>query len=125
MFEIVVRRKFRAGHALHAYRDQDESVHVHDWLIEVKLNSDHLDQSGCAVDFLKVDELLDEVLVPFQEKSLNQVEYFKTISPSAENFAKYLYNNLKDALVLKGVDLMSVNVWEDELHGVIYTEGRS
>ncbi|MFH1874171.1 MAG: 6-carboxytetrahydropterin synthase [Pseudomonadota bacterium] len=122
MFEVIVKKKIKAAHALLNYQGGEEASHFHDWLIEVKLRSKQLDQAGCAIDFAVVDKVLDEILISIKDKALNQLVCFENISPSAENFAKYVYDKIGAALVLEQTSLMSVGVWEDEEHGVTYCE---
>jgi 6-pyruvoyltetrahydropterin/6-carboxytetrahydropterin synthase len=109
----------KASHGLLNYRGANEPIHEHDWLIEVKLAARDLGQSGIAVDFTEVDNLLDKIIVPFKDQELNKFEPFNELSPSAENFAKYIYDKLNPALDPQAA-LVSVSVWEDDCHGVLY-----
>lgn len=116
MFEISVRKHFWASHALVNYMGADEAPHGHDWICEVKIAAEKLDKSGCAMDFVKVDKLLDEITGPFTGRLINELEAFAEKSPSAENIAEYIFNNFSRKM--DGVKC--VTVWEDANHSASY-----
>ncbi len=120
MFEVIVKKRFSASHTLKNYKGKDEAPHSHDWTIEAKIGSLKLDMSGCAVDFHDIDRAMDEILKPFSGGTID--EKMIKASPSAENFAKHIFEKLSSSLKNGGAQLISITAWEDEEHGATYTE---
>ena len=110
---IRVKRKFNAAHFLTDYHGSPEPLHGHTWGVEVYIDAHELDKGGMGVDFVEIDDLLKEILPDY--KLLNYVFEF---SPSAENVAKWIYDQLKP----KYPTLRKVVVWETENCGAEYFE---
>jgi len=121
MFEVIVKKTFFASHGLRHYGGENEAIHDHQWIIEAKFTCSVVDNSGCAIDFRDIDRAFQEILTPFQGTTLNDLDYFKTISPSAENIACFVYEQLSKILKGKAARLSSITAWEDEEHGATYT----
>jgi len=117
MFEITVRRKFMASHALTNADGSSEKTHEHEFAAEIKIASKKLDESGCAVDFRDVDSALDEVMGGLEGKTLHETENFSNLSSSAENIAKYIFDSLSG---ISNFGITSVTVWEDLDHGASF-----
>ena len=112
MFEISVRASFSGAHRLKGYRGKCESLHGHNWDVEVFVAAKKLDPAGLSIDFKLLKKKLNDVLVTLDHCDLNDMVFFKKYNPSAENIAKYLYTSLKKALKNDKVSLKRVSVWE-------------
>ena len=112
MFEVSVKESFSGAHRLKGYRGKCESLHGHNWDVEVFVAAKKLDHSGLSIDFKVLKNKLNGVLVSLDHSDLNGVAFFKKINPSAENIAKYIFVNLKKALKGEKVSLRRVSVWE-------------
>ncbi len=110
MFELQVESHFSSAHHLLNYEGKCENVHGHNWKVEITVQGKELDKSGMLVDFKILKQHLNEVLEGLDHKDLNSLEELKDISPSSENIAKYIYNELKAGLP----QLKRVSVWETE-----------
>jgi 6-pyruvoyltetrahydropterin/6-carboxytetrahydropterin synthase len=64
-----------------------------------------------VMNFQTLKEMVDNIVAEFANKSLNEFSYFRQNNPSAENAAKYIYEELKPKLP-KGVKLRSISVVE-------------
>ena len=62
---------------------------------------------------------MHKVLDSLDHKHLNSISYFKSINPSSENIAKFIYNNLKKQVS----GLKSVTVWESDSCSASYDRG--
>jgi 6-pyruvoyltetrahydropterin/6-carboxytetrahydropterin synthase len=111
-WDLVVRQKFSAAHFLENYKGKCEKMHGHTFEIEVHFRTRVLDKSGISMDFGIIKEYLRQ-LVP-DHKVLNEVYDF---SPSAENLAKYFFEQIK----LKH-PVIRVMVWESDDAGAAYAE---
>jgi len=75
-----------------------------------------------VIDFREVDNALIEIINLYQGTVLNDLDIFSKESPSAENIAKHLFNELSKILKSKkDIYLSSISVWEDAEHGATYT----
>lgn len=111
MFTVHVESVFHASHQLTFADGSRESSHRHDWRVIAGVDSYELNGDGLVMDFHQLKELLDGVVAEFENKSLNEIDYFKRNSSSAENAARYIYEKLENKLP-KGVRLRNVKVFE-------------
>ena len=112
MFEVSVRASFSGAHRLKGYRGKCESLHGHNWDVEVFVAAKKLDAGGLSIDFRVLKNKLNVVLDSLDHRDLNGIDFFKKTNPSAENIAKYIYANFKRALKGQKVSLRRVSVWE-------------
>ena len=108
MYSIKVEGYFSAAHNLRGYKGKCESLHGHNWKVEVELCADVLDKIGMLADFKIIKKQLNAVLEKLDHSYLNKLAYFKKVNPTSENIAKFIYDHL--ALKVEGLDL--VRVWE-------------
>ena len=121
MFEVTIEETFAAGHALRNYRGKCENVHGHNYRAEVTLRGAELDAIGLLVDFVELKRVVHAVLDRMDHQWLNDFPPFDAINPSAENMAKYIYDEVSAALTAKeGVRVASVRLWETDTASAIY-----
>ncbi|MFH1784175.1 MAG: 6-carboxytetrahydropterin synthase QueD [bacterium] len=127
MYELTVTRTFNAAHNLRNYKGKCESVHGHNWKVDVTLRGVELDKSGMVLDFKEIKKATEKVLSKLDHKHLNKIVPFNRISPSSENIARYIYEKLASQQVflrkkvLGKYWLYRVMVWETETSRVAYT----
>ncbi len=112
MFEVSVKGSFSGAHRLKGYRGKCESLHGHNWDVEVFVATKKLDHGGLSIDFKVLKNKLNGVLASLDHSDLNGVAFFKKVNPSAENIAKYIFVNFKKALKREKLSLRRVSVWE-------------
>ena len=125
MFEVAVEHTFAAGHALRHYRGKCENVHGHNYRCQVTLEGEELDSIGLLVDFVEVKRLIREVVERLDHRFINDLEPFTVINPSAENLAKYFYDESNTRLqsVTSGrVRVKDVTVFETDTTTAKYSE---
>src|SRR5258708_17038 len=98
MFDVCVEQTFAAAHALRNYKGGCENTHGHNFKVRVSLQGDQLDQAGLLVDFLDVKALMDGAIGRLDHQFLNEVKPFDTINPSAENIARYFFDEMSRGL---------------------------
>jgi 6-pyruvoyltetrahydropterin/6-carboxytetrahydropterin synthase len=108
-FEITVKSTFSASHQLRLYDGSLEALHGHNWTVVVTVGAEQLDSIGVVMDFHVLERRIGEILKPFQDRHLNQVEPFINCNPSAENVALHIARNLK---LPERVSLLAVEAWE-------------
>jgi 6-pyruvoyltetrahydropterin/6-carboxytetrahydropterin synthase len=91
MFEITVEAGFSSGHYLRNYRGKCENPHGHNYRVLVTLAGEELDAAGLLVDFKLLKTLLSPVVDRIDHQMLNDLDPFTELNPSAENLARYFY----------------------------------
>ena len=122
MFEIYVEGSFSAGHALRGYKGKCENPHGHNYKVRLTLSGPGLDETGLLCDFVVLKQAMREVMASLDHKNLNDQAPFDQINPSAENLAKYFYDQASGRLPENGagVRLSSVTVWETDTTAATY-----
>lgn len=113
MFTIKVTSSFHAGHQI-KFAKTAEPYHIHDWLVEAAVAGKTLDENGLLFDFVKFKRIIEEIISPFDDKALEDFDYFKGVNTSAENVAKYIFDTIKKQLP-PSVTLLYIEV--TEAHG--------
>jgi 6-pyruvoyltetrahydropterin/6-carboxytetrahydropterin synthase len=122
MYELKIVTDFSAAHRLNNFYGKCESLHGHNWKVEVFLRGDRLDEAGLVRDFGVVKAKAREVLAELDHKYLNDLPAFSQQNPSSENLARYLYERLGAALNNDSVRVSRVSVWESHNSCASYFE---
>ena len=116
MFEVSVEEVFPAGHSLRNYHGKCENVHGHNYRVCVTVQGADVDENGLLVDFAVVKKLVRAVKDRLDHQFLNDLEPFDKINPSAENIAKYFYDEVAGGLhVPNGARVSEVKIWETDI----------
>jgi 6-pyruvoyltetrahydropterin/6-carboxytetrahydropterin synthase len=92
MYEVTVERGFSSGHFLRNYKGKCENPHGHNYKVRITLCGKTLDQAGLLLDFRDLKHVMRPVIDRIDHQMLNDVEPFTTINPSAENLARFFYD---------------------------------
>ena len=98
MFVVTVQAHYDSAHFLRNYHGKCEKLHGHRYVVELALNSEVLNESGIAFDFVDIKKHLRGLANRLDHENLNDLEPFDVIEPSAENQARYFYEELKRRL---------------------------
>ena len=124
MYKIKVISCFSAAHFLRNYRGKCESLHGHNWKVEVEISRKKLNSLGLVMDFKELKEKLNKVLENLDHKVLNEIDYFKERNPTSEEIAFYIFSQLKKILP-QDCQLVKVSVWEKDDSCAIYEEAKT
>jgi len=91
MFEVTVEAGFSSGHYLRNYHGKCENPHGHNYRVLVTLEGEELDEAGLLLDFKLLKTLLRPVVERLDHLMINDIEPFTELNPSAENLARYFY----------------------------------
>jgi 6-pyruvoyltetrahydropterin/6-carboxytetrahydropterin synthase len=91
MFEVTVQAGFSSGHYLRNYHGKCENPHGHNYRVLVTLIGEALDDSGLLLDFKLLKQVLRPTVQFLDHQMINDLEPFTTLNPSAENLARYFY----------------------------------
>ncbi len=121
MFEVSVEQTFAAGHALRNYHGKCENVHGHNYRVQITVQGEQLDPNGLLVDFVEVKRSMRRVIDYLDHRFMNDLPPFTEINPSAENIAKYFYDEMHEGLANQGaVRISEVKVWETDTSLAVY-----
>jgi len=121
MYHLTIHTHFAAAHNLINYQGDCENLHGHNWKVEVTVGAKELDKAGLGIDFKILKRDTKALLETLDHKYLNELEPFKTVSPSSENIACFLFGKLSEILNNGNVIVEKVNVWESEYACASYT----
>jgi 6-pyruvoyltetrahydropterin/6-carboxytetrahydropterin synthase len=126
MFQVSVEETFSSGHALRGYKGKCENVHGHNYRVQVTLAGPQLDSIGLLVDFTELKRVVRGIIAEIDHQFLNDLEPFKTVNPSAENLAKYFYDEMHRQLTVlpAGAGITEVTVWETDTASAQYRPGK-
>lgn len=121
MFELSVEQSFAAGHALRHYKGKCENVHGHNYKVQLKVIGTELDKAGLLMDFGDMKHILREVIAILDHQFINDIEPFTTVNPSAENMAKYFYDEITRRMPEGSpTTLGEVKIWETDIQYAAY-----
>ena len=120
MYEIKAVLEFSGAHRLRDYKGKCEDLHGHNWKIEAVVGGDNLDKAGMLIDFKKLKTELKRVLDILDHKHLNDLPYFKTLNPTSENIAKFIYDKLSAKHKAQSAKLIKITVWETATSAASY-----
>jgi 6-pyruvoyltetrahydropterin/6-carboxytetrahydropterin synthase len=125
MYEVTVEDTFSSGHYLRNYKGKCERPHGHNYRVRVTLSGEELDHAGLLLDFKDLKEVLRPVINYLDHQMMNELEPFTVLNPSAENIAKYFYDQTNAHLsgLSKGrVRVKDVTIWETDTTTARYSE---
>lgn len=125
MFEVTVETDFSAGHFLRNYKGKCENPHGHNYRVRVTLAGAELDEAGMLLDFKQLKHILEPLIDRLDHRMLNEVEPFTELNPSAENMAKYFYDQTREKLaaITQGrVRVKDCTIWETDTTTATYYE---
>src|SRR5579859_3951001 len=125
MYEVTVDDSFAAGHYLRNYKGKCENPHGHNYKVRVTLRGAELDKAGLLLDFKDLKEVMKHVIDRLDHQMLNDVEPFRELNPSAENLAKFFYEQTTSrshSITSGRLSVKDVTFWETDTTTARYTE---
>jgi len=123
MFIVSVQAHYDSAHYLRNYHGKCERMHGHRYVVELALTAEQLDEAGIAYDFVDVKKHLRALADRLDHENLNELPPFTELEPSAENQARYLYQEMKRLLPSAMSEaVLYVKVWETPTQFALYSE---
>lgn len=122
MYIINVRSHYDSAHFLRNYNGKCERLHGHRYEIEAALAFEQLGEGGIAFDFTEAKARLREITEELDHENLNELPAFAGRETSAENQARYIYEQLQQRLGEAGSHLLYVRAWETPNQWAQYSE---
>lgn len=124
MYIVSARAHYDSAHALRDYKGVSEKLHGHRYTVEAALAAERLDRSGIAFDFVELRDHLQDLADYMDHENLNEIPPFDRMESSAENQARYFFEELRRRLPEDmGRALLYTRVWETPDQWVQYSEG--
>jgi len=122
MYDLTIIAEFEAAHQLPDYPGKCCRLHGHNWKVEVTVSGNELNELGMIMDFKELKAEVGKVIDELDHYYLNDLEAFKTMPPTAENIAKYIYDTLAASTVFQQkINVRCVQVWESPRSAVKYS----
>ena len=122
MFVLKIVTDFASAHSLRDYPGDCSRLHGHNWQVEVMVSSQVLDESGIAIDFREIKRQAKVVVKRLDHQYLNEIKPFDVLNPTAENIAKYLFDEISILINDENVKVKEVLIWETPRSAVTYSE---
>jgi 6-pyruvoyltetrahydropterin/6-carboxytetrahydropterin synthase len=125
MYEVTVEAGFSSGHYLRNYHGKCENPHGHNYRVRVTLAGAALDSAGLLLDFKLLKQVLKPTIDRIDHQMLNDLEPFTVLNPSAENIAKFFYDQTSTQLsgLTDGrVRVKDCTIWETDTTTATYYE---
>jgi 6-pyruvoyltetrahydropterin/6-carboxytetrahydropterin synthase len=122
MYIISVRAHYDSAHFLRSYHGKCERLHGHRYEVEAAFAFEELGDGGMAYDFTDAKRTLREITEELDHQNLNDLEPFREQESSAENQARYLFEELRRRSGEVGTNLLYVRVWETPNQWAQYSE---
>ena len=121
MFEVTIEQTFAAGHALRNYHGKCENVHGHNYRCQLTVEGEKLDDTGLLMDFVELKRSLNAVIDRLDHQWLNDYPPFDVLNPSAENIAKYIFDEVRGGMrAPNGARILAVKLWETDTSSATY-----
>jgi len=120
MYEVKIKADFSAAHNLREVGGRCESLHGHNFAVEVTVESESLDECGMVIDFRLLKAKTKEVLETLDHRYLNELPFFRNQNPSSENLAAYIFSEVSRRIDQGSRRVRRVSVWESETSRATY-----
>jgi 6-pyruvoyltetrahydropterin/6-carboxytetrahydropterin synthase len=93
--------------------------------VQVSLEGPQLDHIGLLIDFTQLKDVMRGIIKQLDHQFINDLEPFTSVNPSAENMAKYFYDQITGQLtgLPPGARVTDVIVWETDTAMAKYRPG--
>jgi 6-pyruvoyltetrahydropterin/6-carboxytetrahydropterin synthase len=116
MYTISVKRHFTAYHYLVGGSwGAENDKHAHQYTVEIEISGPELNHSGFLLDIVDIEKILSTLIRRYEEQTLNELEEFKDLNPSIENFSHILNTRFISTLDAKNIKAVMVKIWEDDV----------
>jgi 6-pyruvoyltetrahydropterin/6-carboxytetrahydropterin synthase len=112
MYEIYVAARFEAAHRLVGDFGPAARTHGHTYRMEVILRGQHLADDGTLYDIGELGQAVEGLAGSMHYRDLNEVPGLADVNTTAEAVASYCWEKLAQSLRGRGLDSLTVRIWE-------------
>jgi 6-pyruvoyltetrahydropterin/6-carboxytetrahydropterin synthase len=88
--------------------------------VRVTLEGSQLNDIGILVDFVDIKRVLRDSIEYLDHRFVNDLPPFDVVNPTAENMAKYFYEQVQGSLEADSARVKEVLVWETDTSVATY-----
>jgi len=125
VYEISKDFLFSAAHQIRLHPGKCERLHGHNWRVRVHARASVLSRLGMVVDFADLQRIVADIGARFDHRNVNEVAPFDEVNSTAENLARFFYEEAGRRLREQEggrVTVAKVEVWENEGSLAVYRE---
>jgi 6-pyruvoyltetrahydropterin/6-carboxytetrahydropterin synthase len=123
VYELFIESWFSAAHRLCGYPGVCSKLHGHNWKVETRVACRELDDLGMGLDFHELKTLVAEATADLDHATLNELDAFRDVNPTAENIARHIYLAVAAKLPQdRRLALVSVTIVESPGLAALYRE---
>jgi len=123
MYELTVIVEFEAAHRIVDYPGKCNRLHGHNWSAEVTVKGKKLNELGMLIDFKELKKEVNKTIDKLDHVYLNELDSFVKENPTAENIAKYIYEQVEASpLFANDIKVTMIKVWESPKSAVSYSK---
>jgi 6-pyruvoyltetrahydropterin/6-carboxytetrahydropterin synthase len=113
VYTVSVQAHYDSAHFLVHYKGKCEFLHGHRYVVEAAVQTPELNEAGIAFDFVDLKRELRALADHLDHTLLNDLPEFKGVETSAENQARWFWEELKKRLPgPQASGLLYTRVWE-------------
>ncbi len=113
MYGVGLKKDFKAKHRLDFAGEEEASLHLHYYILEVEIQGEELDENNCLIDIVEFENVLENIIEGFEEALLNDHPEFEG-NPTVERFAEVLCKDLEEKIEKENIKILKVKLWENE-----------
>ena len=125
VYEVSKDFLFSAAHQIRLHPGKCERLHGHNWRVRIHARASSLNALGMVVDFADLQRMVAEIGSRFDHRNVNEVPPFDEVNSTAENLARFFYEEARRRLRDQEggrVTVAKVEVWENEGSLAVYRE---
>jgi len=113
VYTVSVQAHYDSAHFLVNYKGKCEFLHGHRYVVEAAVQAADLNEAGIAFDFVDLKRELRALADYLDHKLLNDLPEFQDVETSAENQARWFWEELRKRLPeAQARGLLYTRVWE-------------
>lgn len=121
VYTVSVQASYDSAHFLVNYKGKCERLHGHHYVVEAAAQAAELNAAGIAFDFVDLKRELRALADYLDHTLLNELPEFEGVETSAENQARWFWEELKKRLPQdQAAGLRYVRVWETPTQWAMY-----
>lgn len=121
MYAVAVSKDLIAQHYLIGGDwGAENELHSHHYRIELILEGETLDRHGYLVDIVDIENILNNLISRYRDKTLNDLPEFAEVNPSIERFSRILCQSLTESIRAPNLAVVTVKLWENDIAWASY-----
>jgi 6-pyruvoyltetrahydropterin/6-carboxytetrahydropterin synthase len=114
MYEVYVAARFEAAHRLVGDFGPASRMHGHTYRMEVIVRGQHLKDDGTLYDIGELGQAVNDLAASLDYRDLNEIPDLADVNTTAETLADYCWEELAPPLHNRGLDSLTVRIWESQ-----------